>query len=54
MEGKTEERWFQLCQLASVEQDSERLIKLAEEIAKLLEEREERLKEKRSGAGASS
>jgi hypothetical protein len=50
MEGETKERWYQLCQLAAVEQDPVKLLALAEEINQLLEEREERIKQKRSGA----
>ena len=51
MEDETKERWYQLCQLAAVEQDPERLVALAQEISRLLEEKEESIKQKRSGAG---
>jgi hypothetical protein len=51
MEGETKERWFQLAQLAAVEQDPEKLIALTQEIIRLLDEKEQRLNQKRSGAG---
>jgi hypothetical protein len=51
MEGETKERWFQLAQLAAVEQDPEKLIALVQEINRLLDEKEERLNQRRSGAG---
>jgi len=52
MEGETKERWFQLAQLAAVEQDPEKLIVLVQEINRLLDEKEERLNQRRRGAGA--
>jgi hypothetical protein len=51
MEGETKERWFQLAQLAAVEQDPEKLIALVQEINRLLDEKEKRLNQKRSDAG---
>ena len=51
MEGEIKERWFQLAQLAAVEQDSEKLIVLVQEINRLLDEKEERLNQRRRGAG---
>ena len=42
MEGEIKERWFQLAQLAAVEQDPEKLIVLVQEINRLLDEKEER------------
>ena len=51
MEGEIKERWFQLAQLAAVEQDPERLIVLVQEINQLLEEKEARLNQRRRGAG---
>jgi len=50
MEGETKERWFQLAQLAAVEQDHDKLIAITQEINRLLDGKEERLKQKRSGA----
>lgn len=44
MKGETADRWRKLCEQAAVEQDSDRLIELAKEINRLLEEKEERLK----------
>ena len=44
MEGETRERWFELAQRASVEQDPEKLLALAQEITRLLEEKEESIK----------
>jgi hypothetical protein len=52
MEGETKERWFQLAQLAAVEQDPEKLIALVQEINRLLDEKEERLNQRRRGAGS--
>jgi hypothetical protein len=54
MEGETKERWFQLAQLAAVEQDHEKLIALTQEINRLLDGKEARLKQKRSGAPLSN
>ena len=51
MEDETKERWYQLCQLAAVERDPERLVALAQEISRLLEEKEESIKQKRRGPG---
>jgi hypothetical protein len=48
MEGETKERWFQLAQLAAVEQDPEKLIALVQEINRLLDEKEKRLNQKHS------
>jgi len=38
------EPWMDLCEQAAVEQDSEKLLRLAQEIVRLLDEKEERLK----------
>ena len=43
MRGQTEERWRELCELARVEQDPERLMVLVREITRLLEEKQARL-----------
>ena len=48
MQGATKERWLQLCELAAVEQDSEKLAALIEEINRLLAEKEERLKQRKA------
>ena len=46
MFGKTKERWLELCELAANEQDSVKLKALIEDIARLLEEKDDRLKSK--------
>lgn len=43
MQGQTGERWRELCQLAAVEQDAQKLIQLIREINELLEAKEQRL-----------
>ena len=43
MQGETGERFRKLCQQAAVEQDSEKLLKLIEDINTLLEEKQLRL-----------
>ena len=47
MQGETEELWRKYCERAIVEQDPERLLELVAEMNRLLEEKEERLKEQR-------
>lgn len=47
MQGETGERWRKLCEEAAVEQDPERLLLLAQEISRLLDEKEQRLKKAR-------
>jgi len=42
--GKNKERWKELCELASKEQDSTKLIELMKEINRLLEIKLNRLK----------
>lgn len=44
MQGETKELWQRLCEQASSEQDPERLIVLAQEIEKLLADKEQRLR----------
>lgn len=44
MQGAQKERWLELCELAAKEQDPEKLLRLTEEINRLLAEKEERLK----------
>jgi len=44
MQGQTGERWRKLCEQAAIEQDPDRLLLLAQEISRLLEEKEQRLK----------
>ena len=47
MIGLDGERWRQLCELAEKEQDPKKLLELAEEINRLLEEKEQLLKKQR-------
>ena len=53
MDGMHKERWMELCEQAAVEQDTAKLIELAEEIIRLLEEKEERRKGRKSFSGMS-
>jgi hypothetical protein len=46
MKGEKLEQWRQLCELAAIEQDPERLLALVKEINRLLDEKEKRLREK--------
>jgi len=50
MQGETGERWRKLCEQAAVEQDPDRLLELAQEITRLLDEKEQRI-QKVSGNG---
>lgn len=47
MEGPAKERWLELCELAAIEQDRDKLLALMREINRLLEEKEQRLKAKK-------
>jgi hypothetical protein len=44
MQGEKKERWMELCAQAAVEQDPEKLHALVEEIDRLLQEKEERVR----------
>ena len=48
MQGEQRERWMQLSEQASAEQDPEKLLQLIREINRLLEEKERRLKRQSS------
>jgi hypothetical protein len=48
MIGEPNQEWLHLCELASKEQDPEKLMVLVREITRLLEEREKQLKARRS------
>lgn len=51
VEDEKKELWWKLCEQAAKEQDPEKLLELAKEINRLLEEKEVRLKgQKRTGA----
>jgi hypothetical protein len=43
MQGKKGERWRELCSQAAVEQDPNKLLELAQELTRLLDEKEQRL-----------
>ena len=47
MKGKNKERWEELCEQAENEQDPEKFLILIEEINRLLEEKEKRLRANR-------
>jgi len=44
MQGKVKEQWMQLCEQAAVEQDAEKLLALVNEITRMLEEKDQRLR----------
>jgi hypothetical protein len=44
MQGRVKEEWMQLCEQATIEQDSDRLMVLIKEINRMLDEKEQRLK----------
>jgi len=54
MQGETGELWHKPCEQAAVEQDPERLLELTQEITRLLDEKEARLKKVRPGNSASA
>ena len=53
MPMRNKERWQELCKLAAVEQDSEKLLALVQEINRLLDDKRNRLLNKQSGASES-
>ena len=50
---RNKERWQELCELAAVEQDSEKLLVLVQEINRLLDDKRNRLLNKQSRASES-
>ena len=54
MKGEKLEQWRQLCELAAIEQDPQRLLALVKEINRLLEEKEQRLKQVQQSAGSNT
>jgi hypothetical protein len=52
MQGQKAERWQTVCQQVITERDPDKLIELAQEIIRLLDEKEERLKASRQGVPA--
>jgi hypothetical protein len=53
MEGPPKERWQELCEQAAKEQDAEQLLKLIDEINRMLWEKEQRLTEQGRGSAQS-
>jgi hypothetical protein len=51
VEGPNRERWEELCRQAAVEKDPKKLLELAAEINRLLQEKEKRLQQQREGTG---
>lgn len=47
MQGQTKEKWEELCALAAKEQDPVKLMALVQEINRILEQKEQRLKQMR-------
>lgn len=52
MSSENKQEWMRLCELASKEQDPEKLMELVREITRLLEERETALKAKNRGSAS--
>ena len=52
MQEQTKERWQELCVKAAVEQDSDKLMELVDEINRLLSAKERELCVARAGAAA--
>jgi hypothetical protein len=50
LQGKTKERWLELCEQAADEQEPGKLLELISEINRLLQEKEDHLK-RRSNSG---
>ena len=50
MQGQNQERWRELCARAAVEQDAGKLLKLTEEIVRLLDEKQDRISRRNRGA----
>jgi hypothetical protein len=48
MQGEKKEHWMSLCEKAAQEQDPEKLMLLVQEITRLLDEKQERLKNRDS------
>ena len=51
MQGPKKKRWQELCERASTEQDPDELLKLIDQINRMLWEKEQNLKEQRKAAG---
>ena len=48
MQGNVKDHWMELCEKATVEQDSEKLMALVKEINRMLDEQEDRLKRRQA------
>jgi hypothetical protein len=48
IQGKVKDEWMQMCEQATIEQASERLVTLITEINRMLDEKEQRLKSGKS------
>ena len=54
MRGKLKEDWMRLCEQIAVEQDSARMLKLVQELNRMLDEKEQRLARDRAASGGES
>lgn len=54
MQGEYAERWRTLCERAVAEQDSQKLMELVKEIVRLLDEKNERLKQQPTSKGSAA
>ena len=54
MNSEHKQEWMRLCELASKEQDPEKLMELVREITRLLEQREAAIKAKKSTSESSA
>jgi hypothetical protein len=54
MKGHDEKLWWQLCELAALEQNPEKVLAIAREVRRLLEEKEKRLGETKSRDAATA
>jgi len=54
MSSEQKQEWMRLCELASKEQDPEKLMELVREITRLLEQREAALKAKKGTSESSA
>ena len=54
MQGENAERWRELCEQVIVEQNSDRLMKLVQELTRLLEQKETRLRNHVQSGGRSA
>ena len=50
MQGEKAEQWRALCEQAAIEQDPEKLMRLVEQINRLLDEQEQRLRDQHANS----